>query len=172
MGVSVLVFEIKRAVLEDAKCLANIIVESWRSTYINLIPKDEIIKFLDKERRQQQFEKFIKNKEIILIVLYKGVPVGLVFANKDNDEQIEDCGSIYSIYILEEYWGKGLGTGLMDEAVKILKDEGCKRVSLWVYEENNRAIGFYEKCGFIFYGTKKYSHFSSKPVELRYIKEI
>ena len=163
---------IRKAVLEDVSTLANIIVESWRSTYSNLIPKDEIIKYLDKKRRQQQFEEFIKNKEIILIGLYEGAPVSMLFANKDNDEQIEDCGSVYSIYILEEYWGKGLGTGLMDEAVKILKDEGCKRVSLWVYEENSRARGFYEKCGFIFDGTKKHSHFSNKPVELRYVREI
>lgn len=165
-------YEIRRAVLEDASSLANIIVESWRSTYSNLIPKDEIIKYYDKDRRQRQFEKNIENEEIVLIGIYDSVPAGLVFANMDNDEQIEDCGSIYSIYILEEYWGKGLGTGLMDEAVKILKDEGCKSVSLWVYEENNRAIGFYEKHGFIFDGTKKCSHFSNKPVELRYVKNI
>ena len=165
-------FEIRRAVLEDASSLANIIVESWRSAYSDLIPKDEIIKYLDKERRQQQFEKFIADEEIILIQTYDGIPAGLVFANKANDEQIEYCGSIYSIYILEEYWGKGLGTRLMDRVINILQDEGCKRVSLWVYEENKRAIRFYEKCGFIFDGTRKHSHFSNKPIELRYIKDI
>ncbi len=164
--------KVRRAVLEDAKSLAHIIVESWKSAYEDLIPKDEIAKFLDKERRQRQFEKFIKEDEIVLIGFYKNIPCGLVFANKDNDEELEDCASIYSIYLLEEYWGKGLATSLMNEVINILRTEGCKEVMLWVYEANKRAIGFYEKSGFKFDGTKKYSHFSNKPVEMRYRMKI
>ncbi|NMB07774.1 MAG: GNAT family N-acetyltransferase [Tissierellia bacterium] len=60
----------------------------------------------------------------------------------------------------------------MDLVISILKKEGCKQVALWVYETNKRARRFYEKCGFGFDGTKKHSHFSNKPVELRYIKQI
>lgn len=157
---------------EDAKSLANIIVESWRAAYRNIIPEDEIVKFLDKERRQQQFERFIDDGEIVLIGIYDGLPCGLVFGNKDNDEQLEECGSIYSIYLLEEYWGKGLATKLMDSVIDILKHEGCKQVSLWVFEENIRARRFYEKCEFEFDGAKKHSRFSNKPIELRYVKQI
>lgn len=165
-------YEVRRAVREDAKSLANIIVESWKSAYSNIIPKDEITKFLDKQKRQQQFERFIEDEEIVLIGFYDEISCGLVFANKDNDEQLEECGSIYSIYLLEEYWGKGLANKLMDVIIGILKDEGCKQVSLWVYEANIRARKFYEKYGFVFDGNKKYSHFSNRPVELRYIKKI
>jgi len=43
--------EVRRAVMEDAKSLANILVESWRSSYSDIIPEDKIIKFLDKQRR-------------------------------------------------------------------------------------------------------------------------
>lgn len=163
---------VRRAVIGDSKSLANIIVESWRSAYSDLIPKGEIARFLDKERRQKQFERFIEDNEIVLIGFYNGVPCGLTFANKDNDEKLENCGSIYSIYLLEEYWGKGLANKLMNEIVYILKEEGCKQVSLWVYEANTRAVRFYEKCGFKFDGTKKKSHFSNKPMELRYIRQI
>lgn len=80
------------------------------------------------------------------------------------------CGSIYSIYLLEEYWGKGLATRLMDVVINILKEEGCKQISLWVYESNIRARKFYGKCGFIFDGNKRHSHFSNKPIELRYTR--
>lgn len=165
-------YEIRRARMDDAESLANIIVESWRSAYADIIPRDEIVKFLDKERRQKQFEKFIQDEEIVLIGIYDEIPFGLVFANKDNDEQLEECGSIYSIYLLEEYWGRGLAVKLMNEVIHILKEEGCKRASLWVYEANIRAREFYEKYGFIFDGTEKHSHFSNKPIELRYILEI
>ncbi len=169
---TLLKYEIRRAMIDDAESLANIIVESWRSAYSSIIPENEITKFLDKQRRQQQFERFIQDGEIVLIGIYDGIPCSLAFANKDNDEKLEECGSIYSIYLLEEYWGKGLATKIMDVVISILKDEGCERASLWVYEENVRARGFYEKYGFIFDGTKKHSHFSNKPIELRYILDI
>lgn len=164
--------EIRKATNKDSESLASIIVESWKSAYSNVIPKDEITKFLDKQRRQRQFERFIEDEEIVLIGLYDEIPFGLVFANKDNDEQLKACGSIYSIYLLEEYWGKGLATKLMDVVISILKEEGCKQVSLWVYEVNMRARKFYEKCGFLYDGNKKHSHFSNKPIELRYVKQI
>lgn len=112
-------YEIRRAVTDDAKYLANIIVESWKATYIDIIPEDEIAKFLDKERRQKQFERFIEDGEIVLIGIFDDMPCGLVFANKDNDEQLAKYGSVYSMYFLKEY-----------------------------------------------------SHFSNKPIELRYVKQI
>lgn len=164
--------EIRAAKKEDASSLANIIVESWKSAYSEIIPKDEITRYLDKDRRKIQFEKFIENGEIVLIGLLNKMPCGLVFANKDNDEGLENCGSIYSIYLLEETWGKGLSSKLMDETIEILKRKGCKKISLWVYEENSRARKFYEKHGFTFDGSKKHSRFSNKPLELRYIKYL
>lgn len=167
-----LLCEVRKAVKSDSKDLANIIVESWKSAYSNLIPEDEIIRFLDKERRQKQFERFIEEDEIVLIGFYDGIACGLVFANKDNDEDLEDCGSIYSIYLLEEYWGNGLASKLMETVINILKEHECNKISLWVYEENKRAINFYEKCKFVFDGNKKESRFSNKPIELRYIRQI
>ena len=77
-------YKIRRAVTDDAKSLANIIVESWRAVYSNIIPEDEIAKFLDKERRQKQFERFIEDGEIVLIGIFDGMPCGLVFANKED----------------------------------------------------------------------------------------
>ena len=167
-----MICKVRKAVKSDSKDLANIIVESWKSAYSDMIPKDEIIRFLDKEKRKKQFERFIEDDEIVLIGCYNNIPCGLVFANKENDEGLEECGSIYSIYLLEEYWGKGLASKLMEMVTSILKESGCNKISLWVYEENKRAINFYEKSKFTFDGNKKHSHFSNKPIELRYIKQI
>lgn len=167
-----MIYKVRKAVKSDSLDLANIIVESWKSAYSDIIPKDEITKYLDKERRQRQFERFIEDEEIVLIGYLNDIACGLVFANKENDQGLEECGSIYSIYMLQEYWGKGLSAKLMDSVLDILKEKGCKRASLWVYKDNIRARRFYEKCGFIYDGNKKYSHFSNKPIELRYIKQI
>ena len=39
--------------------------------------------------------------------------------------------------------------------IGILEECGCKKIALWVYEENKRAINFYEKYKFEFEGNKK-----------------
>lgn len=48
---------IRAAKREDDSSLANIIVESWKSAYSEIIPKDEITRYLDKDRRKIQFEE-------------------------------------------------------------------------------------------------------------------
>lgn len=165
-------YSVRTAIIEDASSLAHIIVESWRAAYMEIIPKDEISKYLDIQKRKSQFERYISHGEIVLIGLHNNIPCGLAFGNKENDEGLEKCGSIYSLYIMPEYWGSGIASKLMDNILEILKNQGCKKASLWVFEDNQRAINFYEKSGFYFDGSKKYSHFSNSPVERRYIKEI
>jgi hypothetical protein len=69
-GEIILEYEVRKALMEDTESLGNIIVESWKAAYSNIIPEDEMAKFLDKERRKRQFERFIENGEIILIGIY------------------------------------------------------------------------------------------------------
>ena len=54
---------------------------------------------------------------------------------------------ISSIYILEEYRGKGFGTQALDFIKKISAQQ---TIFLWVLEKNEKAIAFYEKTGFKF----------------------
>ncbi len=57
-------------------------------------------------------------------------------------------GHIVSIAVLEEYRRKGLGLGLVEEALKALKNKNCSEVFLEVRVSNSDAIGLYEKLGF------------------------
>ena len=55
---------------------------------------------------------------------------------------------IVSIYLLPQYYGKGLGNKLLKSAVLDLKKSGYKSIYLWVLKDNHRAKRFYEKNGF------------------------
>jgi RimJ/RimL family protein N-acetyltransferase len=52
------------------------------------------------------------------------------------------------IHVRRRHWGKGVGTGLMKEAIKLAKEFGCRRLMLGTIEGNERAIGLYKKFGF------------------------
>jgi uncharacterized protein len=59
------------------------------------------------------------------------------------------CGDeceVAVLYSLHE--GQGIGTALMNRAVKEAKERGCRRVWLVTTNDNTRAIRFYQKYGF------------------------
>ena len=52
------------------------------------------------------------------------------------------------IYVRRRYWGQGVGTALMKEAIRVAKELGCRRLMLGTEEGNERAIRLYRKFGF------------------------
>ncbi|EIW81358.1 acyl-CoA N-acyltransferase [Coniophora puteana RWD-64-598 SS2] len=66
--------------------------------------------------------------------------------------------AVFGICLLPKFWSKGYGT----EATKFLVDHafrwyGMHRVSLMVWAVNDRAIGVYERLGFVIEGRKRES---------------
>lgn len=45
--------------------------------------------------------------------------------------------------------GQGIGTRIMEEIHALAKAFGCSDLQLNVYPQNDDAVGFYQKCGFM-----------------------
>ncbi len=58
-------------------------------------------------------------------------------------------GHVVSVSVIDDYRGKGLGTGLVDEAIKGVKIRQCGELYLEVRCSNTDAVKLYEKLGFI-----------------------
>lgn len=54
----------------------------------------------------------------------------------------------FGISIQEEYCNLGLGSIILQESIKIAKENGFEQIELGVFEDNPRAIHLYEKAGF------------------------
>ena len=67
---------------------------------------------------------------------------------KDN-EALE----IERIYVLQAFHGKKIGQALYEKAISIAKEMKVKYVWLGVWEQNNKAIQFYKKNGFVQFDT-------------------
>ena len=59
---------------------------------------------------------------------------------------------IERIYVLKKYQGRKVGQLLLDRAMKIAKSYNKQYVWLGVWENNKKAIRFYEKNGFVPFG--------------------
>ena len=52
------------------------------------------------------------------------------------------------LYVLERFYGKGVGFGLMNVAEEEVRKNGFKEFNLEVYINNARAIAFYKRQGY------------------------
>jgi ribosomal protein S18 acetylase RimI-like enzyme len=56
---------------------------------------------------------------------------------------------IERIYVLKEFQGKNIGQLLYEKAIQIANQNNAEYVWLGVWEENEKAIKFYTKNGFV-----------------------
>ncbi|MBO4211357.1 MAG: GNAT family N-acetyltransferase [Oscillospiraceae bacterium] len=57
------------------------------------------------------------------------------------------------ISVLRDYWGKGVGTGLMEQMIQYAKGTGVELITLSVRADNLRAKSLYRRFGFVLCGT-------------------
>ena len=79
------------------------------------------------------------------IIGYLKVNVG----ESQTEMKIKNALEIERIYVLKEFHGKKVGQILYDKAIELAKEKNLENVWLGVWEENPRAIRFYEKNGFV-----------------------
>ncbi|GJH39565.1 hypothetical protein RCZ04_01150 [Capnocytophaga sp. HP1101] len=56
---------------------------------------------------------------------------------------------IERIYVLKSFHGSGVGQELYQKAITVAREQAVQYVWLGVWEQNPRAIRFYEKNGFV-----------------------
>ena len=122
--------------------------QTWREAYDSILPTEfQEQMTLDKCRFYSQ-----KYPENTLIALDDTKVVGFV-SYGDFRDSATIAGEIFALYVLKDYYGKGVGQQLIQAAFAAL--DGYQEIVLWVLEDNKRAIAFYEKMGFVFAGEEK-----------------
>lgn len=122
--------------------------QTWREAYDDLLPAEfQETMTLDRCRFFSQ-----KYRENTLIAIDGMKVVGFISYGNFRDETIQ-AGEIIAVYVLKDYYGKGIAQKLMKEALTTL--EQFSEIFLWVLKENKRAIAFYQKMGFTVDGQEK-----------------
>jgi RimJ/RimL family protein N-acetyltransferase len=57
-----------------------------------------------------------------------------------------------AIALRQAYWGKGIGTALFEEMIRLAQASGVTQLELEYVEGNDRARRLYDKMGFVPYG--------------------
>ena len=89
-----------------------------------------------------------KKDDIGLVAEIDNKPIGAVWVRIMNDYgHIDNDTPSFAISLHKDYRGLGIGTALMKEMLRILKDRGYKQASLAV-QKANYAVKMYQKTGF------------------------
>ena len=74
--------------------------------------------------------------------------IGAVWTRIMNDYgHVDDETPSFAISLYKEYRSRGIGTRMMREMLKLLREQGCKKASLAV-QKANYAVRMYETVGF------------------------
>lgn len=141
---------LRPATRADAFALARLHVATWRAAYRELLP-DAYLAGLDVVDRTARWERNLESGEAATVVAESsGAVKGFVSYGPCRDGGAgPDSGEIWAIYVAPESWGQGVGRILCHHALAALAVEGRRRVSLWMFADNERAARFYTELGFV-----------------------
>ena len=107
----------------------------------------------------RRWEESLADEAVTVVVARDGAPTG-----------VAGCRSEWldGLYVLPEWWSRGVGRALHDEVLDRLRTEGCERCHLWVLEDNDRARQFYERLGWAENGTSRVVPFPPNPIDIGY----
>lgn len=138
-----------------------------------LISKTTFTKAFEKDNNPQDFESYIAtafSRETLLSQLsnpdsffyfayFEEKLVGYLKINLNKaqtDVKTEDGLELERIYILDNFQGQGYGALILDKLMGIGLDTQKSFVWLGVWEKNVKAIQFYQRHGFVKFGTHPY----------------
>lgn len=136
--------------------------QTWRESYDDLLPA-EFQETMTLDRCRFFSQKYPENT---LIAMDGKKVIGFISYGNFCDEAIQ-AGEIIALYVLKDYYGKGVSEQLMHAAFAAL--DQFSEIYLWVLKDNKRAIAFYQKMGFTFDGQEQILKLGKPVKELRMI---
>ena len=148
--------EIRKASKEDINHVSRVYVDSWRTTYRGLVP-DDYLDELSYEDSEKKWNDFLYNEnEPFIYVATNDIGKIIGFASGKNTNEKYYNGELYSLYLLQECRGLGVGRQLISAIAKQFKEKGIYSMMVWVMIQNKSGLGFYERMG-----GKEYIHRTS-----------
>jgi L-amino acid N-acyltransferase YncA len=137
---------IRKAKIEDAGAIAHVQVESWKTTYVGIVP-DAFLASLNQEDRMRSWREQILAHNISIFVAENETGIFGFVAGGEIREKLEVYDAeLYAIYLLHERQKQGAGRILCLTLASALQTKGFTSMLVWVLEQNP-SVSFYERLG-------------------------
>lgn len=153
---------IRRAEEQDLDGLAELAARSFRDTFGADNDPRNIEDYLESSLTVENARNEFSDSSTIFLLALRGghvAPVGyakLCTTTDDPSVDGQNTLEIERIYADKAEIGRGVGAALMRACLGVAGDLGCQAIWLGVWEENKRAILFYERWGFATVGEREF----------------
>ncbi len=141
---------VRPAQLPDSEAIARVHVDSWRTTYRDLLPA-EFLASLTQGGYAERWHRVIgEGSSRVYVVEEAEEVVGFASCGRERAGETGYSGELYAIYVLDSAQRRGHGRELVRAAVGGLREMGLKNMIIWVLRDNAPARRFYERLGGVY----------------------
>ncbi|AYZ35762.1 GNAT family N-acetyltransferase [Chryseobacterium indologenes] len=144
---------INKASLEDLEIIQTLGIQTFSETFAENNTEEAMKMYLEESFNTGKLQSELNNADSIFYIAWEeDNPVGYLKVNSGKAQtELQDDTSleIERIYVKKSHHGKKVGQLLYNQALETAQN--LKKSYLWlgVWEENLRALNFYEKNGFV-----------------------
>ena len=163
---------IRKAIESDGPRIAEIHCYGWRFAYTDIISEKYLYSKLSVYDRTNRFYDKKEYEDPHFYVFDKDELIhGFMRMRQCGDEDKKDAFELCAIYVEPRLQGRGTGTALLKFCEQTATENGYYEIVLWVLQENQKAISFYEKNGYMADGKSQHLE-NIDAVEIRYVKNL
>ncbi|HKD78234.1 MAG TPA: GNAT family N-acetyltransferase [Candidatus Angelobacter sp.] len=134
--------KVRPARIEDADKIAYVHVESWKTTYIGIVP-EAYLASLSTEARTDSWRKQLGGETTLIFVVEDEAGIfGFVSGGALRDPIPGYDAELYAIYLRKQKQREGAGRSLVRRLAEALQRKGYQSLIAWVLEKNP-SLGFY-----------------------------
>ncbi len=140
------------AQIEDAAAIARVHITAWRATYAGMLPDTYLVQ-MSARQLQQHWRRILScqdRQERVVVAAAEGggrrKVVGFGSCGSSRFRSLPYTGEVYTLYLLPDWQGMGLGRPLLQSLFATLLRSDCTGAVIWVLSANP-ARYFYEALG-------------------------
>ncbi|HEX8040043.1 MAG TPA: GNAT family N-acetyltransferase [Chryseosolibacter sp.] len=141
---------------KDVDTLVALGIKTFRDTFDDFNTPENMIRYINSTFTKKAIEHEMSEPGTVFFLAFDGRNVaGYAKIRSGHQPQGLNDGAaleIERLYAHRHYIGKRVGYMLLNTCVSFAKKKGCRTLWLGVWENNSRAIAFYEKNGFKRFG--------------------
>lgn len=165
---------LRRAEPGDEDAVARVHVRSWQVAYRGLLPDGYLdgLSPADWAARYTFAERGPGSPHTTVVEGADGI-CGFSTVGLGRDADRDGAGELYGIYVHPDWWNRGIGRLLIQDARDRLGQQGFSEVILWVLVGNDRAERFYRVDGWEPDGQRRLQEVHGVIVdEIRYTRSL
>lgn len=140
------------------------LIKISRKTFVDAFEKhnapEDFETYIDKAFAKTNLQKQLELRDsTFYFVLQDGVLAGYFKLNEhaaQTDLKLSEALELERIYVLGEFQGNRIGEHVIREVVRLASEKGKAFIWLGVWQKNTDAVRFYERHGFVKFGTHPY----------------